>query len=126
LTVGPDGRITVPAAVAAGTYTLTYRICAISAPTVCDTATAVVRVAPEAVQPPPSTGTPGTGTGTGRPDAGPVAPAGGSPAPAVSSEPGALAFTGFDLAATAPWALAAILLMLTGAALTVFRRRHAR
>lgn len=39
------GRVVVPAMTAAGTYSITYRVCAVAAPAACDTATATFRVA---------------------------------------------------------------------------------
>jgi len=44
--IAADGTIAVPAATPAGTYTLTYRICAVAAPALCDTANATIRVIP--------------------------------------------------------------------------------
>ncbi len=42
--INADGTITVPAAAAAGAYSLTYRICAVASPTTCSTATASLTV----------------------------------------------------------------------------------
>ena len=43
-TIDPQGRLVVPAATPAGTYTITYRICAVDTPAACDTATATIVV----------------------------------------------------------------------------------
>lgn len=42
--INSDGTITVPAAAAVGTYSLTYRICAVASPATCSTATAALSV----------------------------------------------------------------------------------
>ena len=44
VTINSNGTLNVPAGTAAGTYTVTYRICDTAAPAVCDTATASVLV----------------------------------------------------------------------------------
>jgi hypothetical protein len=107
VTLPSTGDLTVPATATAGTHTVTYQICATAAPTACDTATALLRVA--AVQiPPAGQGGPGTGAAAG----------------SVTNEPdGILASTGFNSAAATPWAATAILLTLAGAALVLLRRR---
>ncbi|ESU29760.1 hypothetical protein FLJC2902T_02360 [Flavobacterium limnosediminis JC2902] len=46
-TINPNGTISVLPGTAPGTYTLTYRICAVQSPTTCSTATATVTVANE-------------------------------------------------------------------------------
>jgi hypothetical protein len=43
-TVAGDGTLTVPAGGSVGTYSLTYRMCAVATPTLCDTAVATVRL----------------------------------------------------------------------------------
>lgn len=43
-TLDGDGRVTVPAGATPGTYTLTYSICALATPQLCDTATILVAV----------------------------------------------------------------------------------
>ena len=45
LIINADGTLTVPAGVAAGTYTATYQICSLAAPTSCDTASTPITVA---------------------------------------------------------------------------------
>ncbi|MBB5207432.1 DUF11 domain-containing protein [Chiayiivirga flava] len=44
VTVNPDGTLDVPPGTPPGTYTITYEICSVAIPTLCDTATATVFV----------------------------------------------------------------------------------
>ena len=59
VTINGNGTISVPPGTAAGTYTVTYRICDVAAPAVCDTATAAILVSST---PPGSGSTSCTGT----------------------------------------------------------------
>lgn len=64
VTLGGDGTLTVPAGTAAGTYSVTYRLCDSATPQLCDTAVVTIRVttgaqpaAPEGAEPAlPATG----------------------------------------------------------------------
>ncbi len=46
LAINSNGTITVPAGTASGTYTITYQICEVAAPSNCDTATAIIALRP--------------------------------------------------------------------------------
>ena len=107
-TLSPDGSLVVPAGAAAGTYSLTYRICESAAPTICDSAQLAVLVSAPAAP---------AGGGSA-----PVSQAGGGSAPAVTVAAPSLAYTGFD--ATVPASVAGILL-LAGIALMLIQRRRA-
>lgn len=48
LTIGADGNVTVTAGTAAGTYTASYQICQVAAPSICDTASVSVNVIADA------------------------------------------------------------------------------
>jgi LPXTG-motif cell wall-anchored protein len=62
-TLAGDGTISVPATATPGDYTLTYQICQVANPGLCDLASVLIRVAAAAAAPtPPATVTPATDT----------------------------------------------------------------
>ena len=50
-TIAPDGTLTVPANAPAGGYTLQYRVCSVTTPTLCDLATVALALDPPAAAP---------------------------------------------------------------------------
>ncbi len=63
VSINADGTLSIPAGSAAGAYTITYQICSVAVPTVCDTATAEVIVLLSALSVSKTASAPGFTTG---------------------------------------------------------------